>query len=39
VPLAEDGLPEELPGLDDHTEPLAPLAPMESTPAPSGGSD
>jgi ABC-type branched-subunit amino acid transport system permease subunit len=39
VPLAEDGLPEELPGLGHDVEPLAPLAPMESTPAPSGGSD
>jgi len=39
IPLAEDGLPEELPGLDDDEESLAPLAPMKSTPMPSGGSD
>jgi len=36
IPRAEDGLPEELPGLDggDDAEPLAPMA-----PAPTGGSD
>ena len=39
VPRAEDGLPEELPGLDDGAELLAPLAPMKSTPTPAGGSD
>jgi hypothetical protein len=39
IPRAEDGLPEELPGLDDDAEPLVPIAPMQSTPAPSGGSD
>jgi branched-subunit amino acid ABC-type transport system permease component len=36
VPLAEDGLPEELPGLgrEEDEEPLAPMA-----PTPTGGSD
>ena len=35
VPLAEDGLPEELPEFGT----LAPLTPMRSTPTPAGGSD
>ena len=39
VPLAEDGLPEELPELSPAGEPLAPLGPITSTPAPSGGSE